>query len=206
MVSASTRHLYQPGWLYVPFGRQDPRALSRPAAQPAAPPRAACTSARSLAWIPPSRTVTLAGRASACATITWCSPPASRVDPEDMPGFAEGAHHFYTEEAALRLHAALEEFQGGRIVVGVGGLPYKCPVAPLEFTFLLDEYLTDAQPARPDRDRLHLSRSTGCSPSRAWPRPPSRCWKRAACRSRPSSTWKKCCRSRSWRAAWRAPS
>jgi sulfide:quinone oxidoreductase len=27
-------------------------------------------------------------------------------------------------------------------VVGVGGLPFKCPVAPLEFTFLLEEYLT----------------------------------------------------------------
>lgn len=29
LVSASSRHLYQPGWLYVPFGWQDPRALSR---------------------------------------------------------------------------------------------------------------------------------------------------------------------------------
>ncbi|MCV4600870.1 hypothetical protein OFC63_33110, partial [Escherichia coli] len=29
LVSALSRHLYQPGWLYVPFGWQDPRALSR---------------------------------------------------------------------------------------------------------------------------------------------------------------------------------
>ena len=36
----------------------------------------------------------------------------------------------------------LQEFDGGKIVVGVGGLPYKCPVAPLEFTFLLEDYLT----------------------------------------------------------------
>ena len=29
LLSASSRHLYQPGWLYVPFGWQDPRSLSR---------------------------------------------------------------------------------------------------------------------------------------------------------------------------------
>src|SRR5215212_87597 len=28
VVSASSRHVYQPGWLYVPFGHQDPLTLS----------------------------------------------------------------------------------------------------------------------------------------------------------------------------------
>ncbi|HCI78108.1 MAG TPA: pyridine nucleotide-disulfide oxidoreductase, partial [Ktedonobacter sp.] len=32
-------------------------------------------------------------------------------------------------------------FNGGRIVVAVGGIPYRCPPAPLEFTFLLDDWL-----------------------------------------------------------------
>jgi sulfide:quinone oxidoreductase len=61
--------------------------------------------------------------------------------PSDVPGLAEGGYHFHAEDQACRLRVALEDFNGGRIVVGVGGLPYKCPVAPLEFTFLLDEYL-----------------------------------------------------------------
>ena len=30
VVSSNVQHYYQPGWLYVPFGQQDPRALSRP--------------------------------------------------------------------------------------------------------------------------------------------------------------------------------
>ena len=50
--------------------------------------------------------------------------------PTDVPGLAEGGHHFYTEEAAWRLHAALEEFSGDRIVVGVGGLPTSAPWHP----------------------------------------------------------------------------
>ncbi len=140
VVSASSRHLYQPGWLYVPFGRQDPLTLSRPVrsllndhVQLQIGTVTALDTAR--------QEITLAdGQTVAYDYLIIAT--GSHLAPEEVPGLAAGGHHFYSEEAAMRLHAALEEFQGGRIVVGVGGLPYKCPVAPLEFTFLLEEYLT----------------------------------------------------------------
>jgi sulfide:quinone oxidoreductase len=140
LLSASTRHLYQPGWLYVPFGRQDPRALSKP-----------------LKGLLNRRVKLVHGEVSALDTETQqvvvtngdtlsydylIIATGSQITPDDIPGFSAGAHHFFTEDAAFRLHTALEEFTGGRIVVGVGGIPHKCPVAPVEFTFLLDEYLT----------------------------------------------------------------
>ncbi len=50
-------------------------------------------------------------------------------------------HHFYSAEGSLQLRQALQTFEGGRIVITVGGIPYRCPPAPLEFTFLLDEWL-----------------------------------------------------------------
>ncbi|HEY7356017.1 MAG TPA: FAD/NAD(P)-binding oxidoreductase, partial [Ktedonobacterales bacterium] len=70
----------------------------------------------------------------------------ARIAPEEVPGLPEAlaantAHHFYTQEAALRLRQALHEFQGGHIAVAIGGIPYKCPPAPLEFTFMLEEHL-----------------------------------------------------------------
>jgi sulfide:quinone oxidoreductase len=60
--------------------------------------------------------------------------------PELIPGFAEGAHHAWELEAALRLHSALESFAGGRVVVGVPLGPYRCPPAPYEAQWMLDTY------------------------------------------------------------------
>ncbi len=65
----------------------------------------------------------------------------SVLHPELSPGFAEGSHSFYDLDNALRLRDALRQFSGGKIVVTVAGMPYKCPVAPLEVTFMLDDYL-----------------------------------------------------------------
>jgi sulfide:quinone oxidoreductase len=65
----------------------------------------------------------------------------SRLADREIPGFEPFAHHFHCRAAARRLSAALEQFKGGRIVVGACRLPYKCPPAPHEFIFLLQEYL-----------------------------------------------------------------
>ena len=61
--------------------------------------------------------------------------------PELTPGFTEAAHTPYTLEGASRLRDALREFKGGRIVVAVTGLPYKCPAAPYETAIMIHAYL-----------------------------------------------------------------
>ncbi len=64
----------------------------------------------------------------------------SRVVPEEMPGLVEGGHWFYNLDGARRLREELARFKKGKVVVSVMGIPHKCPVAPIEVTFMLHEF------------------------------------------------------------------
>jgi sulfide:quinone oxidoreductase len=64
----------------------------------------------------------------------------AELAPELVPGVAEGADSFYTFEGASRLQEALRAFPGGRIMVIVAAMPYKCPGAPHEAAMLIADY------------------------------------------------------------------
>lgn len=63
--------------------------------------------------------------------------------PEAMPGLAQGGHDLYDLEGSERLAESVRQFTGGRIVVLVSRLPFKCPAAPYEAALLLESYLAD---------------------------------------------------------------
>ena len=141
LVDRTGIHVYQPGWLYVPFGGAPPERWER---------RERSLLKRSVQLVigdvaqvdPVGQTVALADGTQLPYDFLVIATGA-RLAPEVVPGYAEAAHHFYSAEAALRLHAALREFKGGKIVIGVADIPYKCPPAPLEFTFMLEHELRE---------------------------------------------------------------
>src|SRR4051794_32760592 len=63
-------------------------------------------------------------------------------DLDATPGLEAGGVQYYTVAGAERLRDALADFDGGRVLVSVLGQPFKCPPAPFEAAFLLDEYFT----------------------------------------------------------------
>ncbi len=65
----------------------------------------------------------------------------AELAPDALPGFTEAAHSVYTLEGAVSAGRALEEFEGGRVVVVVSRLPYKCPAAPYETALLAEALL-----------------------------------------------------------------
>src|SRR4051812_26863608 len=65
------------------------------------------------------------------------------LDPAATPGLVEGGNEFYTVEGAFATRAVLEEFTGGRVVVGVTSTPFKCPPAPSETALMVHDYLTE---------------------------------------------------------------
>src|SRR3990170_7789005 len=61
--------------------------------------------------------------------------------PEAIPGLAEAGLSFYTLEGAAAIHAELEKFSGGRLVVLTAAPQYKCPAGPYEAALLAEDFL-----------------------------------------------------------------
>ena len=64
----------------------------------------------------------------------------ARTDGMTGPGWNENVFDFYTLAGSTALHAALQRWKGGRLVINIVDMPIKCPVAPLEFAFLADHH------------------------------------------------------------------
>ncbi len=68
--------------------------------------------------------------------------------PTATPGLVEAGHEFYTVSSAFALRDVLSNFGGGRVIVGVTSIPFKCPPAPSETALLMHDYLLRARVAR----------------------------------------------------------
>jgi sulfide:quinone oxidoreductase len=58
----------------------------------------------------------------------------------EVPGLDKYGHQFYDFESAVKLRDALENFENGRLVIGISRLPIKCPVAPYGLAMLLQDH------------------------------------------------------------------
>ncbi|MDE2007565.1 MAG: NAD(P)/FAD-dependent oxidoreductase, partial [Rhodospirillales bacterium] len=140
MLTASEKHVYQPGWLYVALGRMTPDELEREQASLLEPGIALHVDPVTEFRLAERRVVTASGRTHEYDMLVIAT--GSRPVPEDIPGLKENAVHCYSAEDALRFHDRLAAFTGGRILVTVG-LPHKCPMIPLEITFAVHDYVRD---------------------------------------------------------------
>ena len=148
-------HVYQPGFMYIAMGGERAEHLRRPE-RSLLDRRVKLTIARADRIDAQRREVVLeSGEREPYDWLVIAT--GSRIVPEEIPHFAEEAHHFYGVDAAQRLRERLDAFDGGRIVVGIAGMPYKCPPAPLEVTFLIEAELRER--GLRERSEIHY-----CSP------------------------------------------
>ena len=158
VVDAEEMHYYQPGFLFLPFGRYRPRDVVRPRRP---------SIARGVRLVlgtvdrvdPEQQEVHLTdGRPLPYDYLVIATGTTPR--PEETPGMAEAmggtVHQFYTYAGANALAARLADWPGGRLVVHVAEMPIKCPVAPLEFAFLADAFFR----SRGMRDRVEITYAT----------------------------------------------
>ncbi|MEM2909517.1 MAG: FAD/NAD(P)-binding oxidoreductase [Nitrososphaerota archaeon] len=139
LVDATGKHVYQPGFIYVAFGDEKPENLIRDERR-LLDRRVDLIIDEATLIKPDDRKVRLkSGRILGYDYLVVAT--GARLCPEELPGF-EAAHHFYDLDASVRLRRALDSFPGGRVVIGIGGIPYKCPPAPAESACQLDYYFT----------------------------------------------------------------
>jgi sulfide:quinone oxidoreductase len=156
MLSASERHFYQPGLLYLAFGRLTPDELYRDQASLLEPGIEFLVDPAEQFLLDRNQVKSRSGRSFDYDILAIAT--GSRPVPELTPGLAESAESFYTEEAALKMFRRLREFDGGRVAVVVG-VPHKCPMAPLEILFLLHDYFEGR--GLLDRVKLHYTYPIG---------------------------------------------
>ncbi len=138
LLDATGTHVYQPGFLYVAVGQEKPEHLSRDERTLLRHDVKLVVDRATFVNTASKKVVLASGKTLRYDELVLAT--GSRVVPDEIPGGGT-AHNFYTLEGAIGLQRALEKFDGGTIVIGVAGIPYKCPPAPVEFAFLLDDYL-----------------------------------------------------------------
>jgi len=65
----------------------------------------------------------------------------AELAPDAIPGFQQYAFNVYDAQDIPRAAQALSELQGGRLLIGIFGAPYKCPPAPYEMALLISDSL-----------------------------------------------------------------
>ena len=155
VVDRDDDHHYQPGYLFVPFGGYSREQVVRP--RHTFLPEGVDFVVGTVDRVAPEENVVRleGGRELVYDQLVIASGTTPRPDltPGMLgPEWRHSIFDFYTLEGAEALGEALEMFDGGRLVVHITEMPIKCPVAPLEFTFLAEAWLRE----RGLRDQVEL--------------------------------------------------
>lgn len=144
VIDRDDNHRYQPGFLFMPFGTYSPDQITRSRRE---------TLNKKVHLVlgeidridADTNKVFLANETEFdydyLIIATGVAPR-----PDQTEGLAEGiasndnVHEFYSYEGSKALAEKLKRFNGGNVVINIVEMPIKCPVAPLEFAFLADDF------------------------------------------------------------------
>ena len=156
VIDRDDKHDYQPGYLFIPFGIYQPDEVTKSRRKyldddiPLIYAEIDRVDAE-------ARTVSLMdGRVLPYDQLVIASGVTPRPDQtpgmDDEGSWYESVFDFYTHAGTTALAEKLKTWEGGRLVINIVEMPIKCPVAPLEFTFLADAFFTD----RGMRDKVEI--------------------------------------------------
>jgi sulfide:quinone oxidoreductase len=140
VIDKDWQHHYQPGWLFIPFGIYTKKDCIKPKSKFV--PHGVNLVLDEIVEVDPEKRLVKTKQATFnydwLVVATGCGINPEEVEGMLGEGWGKDIHNFYTLEGALALQDKMKYFQKGRVVMNIAELPFKCPVAPLEFCFMSD--------------------------------------------------------------------
>lgn len=143
IVDEATTHYYQPGFLFLPFGIYDEHEIQKPIIKYI--PDEVEFINTSIDKIEPERNILKLINGAELSYDILIIASGCSIAPEETIGMKDKLWYkdifdFYSFEGAKALHEKLQGWEGGKLAIHITEMPIKCPVAPLEFAFLADDY------------------------------------------------------------------
>lgn len=156
IIDQAKTHYYQPGFLFIPFGIYDEQDVTKPKSDFI--PAGVKLCYQEIQRVDPEnhRVVLTNGKSLDYDFLIIAT--GARLCPEETPGMKDKLWYkeifdFYTVEGALALREFLRTWEGGKLVLAITEMPFKCPVAPIEFVCLAEAYFTEIG----IRDKIEIS-------------------------------------------------
>ncbi len=156
LVDQFKTHYYQPGFLFIPFGIYKKSDVVKPKSDFF--PVGTNVIYSKIDKIQSDKNSVLLEDGVVLNYDYLIIATGTRTAPEETPGLKgdlwyKDIFDFYTVEGAVALADYFKTWKGGKLVVNIAELPYKCPVAPLEFVFFADAFFTE----RGMRDKVEIT-------------------------------------------------
>lgn len=143
IIDKDEHHHYQAGYLFMPFGIYSKESILKPKKE--FMPKGVEFVVDDIVRIETDQRQVLTTRGK--YSYDWLIiATGCRIKPDEVEGMMDGwgkdIHTFYTLEGAEAMRRVMKYFTCGKLVLNIAELPFKCPIAPLEFIFMADWYFT----------------------------------------------------------------
>ncbi|MEJ5316112.1 MAG: FAD/NAD(P)-binding oxidoreductase [Tenuifilum sp.] len=162
VVDKDPNHYYQPGFLFIPFGIYSKHDVVKPKASFI--PAGVKFIVNDIDRVEPDKSTVYLTNGQILEYDFLIVATGTHINPAETPGllgreWRKSIFDFYTHEGAVALSNFLKTWEGGDMVINIAELPFKCPVAPLEFAFLADEFFVK----KGIRDKVNIYYTTPLS-------------------------------------------
>ncbi len=162
IIDRDNTHYYQPGFLFIPFGIYQPEDVVKSRTEFL--PKEVTFVTDEVDQIEGEKNQLRLKTGKVLDYDVLIIATGVDIAPQETPGLKDALWYkdifdFYTYEGAVKLAEKLKDWKGGKLVINLAETQIKCPVAPLEFTFLADAYFTE----KGMRDRVDIKYVTPLS-------------------------------------------